>query len=112
MLPLFFLVSRNSPRVDIASKSERVTKKYASPSRSPGLGFRVVAETGDRTRGTRSRSAATTVSFPAPDGPETTKSSPGPFSATPLSSHTNEAAPHRHESVAPRPARTRTETLR
>src|SRR5580692_8803372 len=48
------------------------------PSRSPGRGARVVADTEYLRRSWRTRSPSTSVSFPAPEGPDTTNNRPGP----------------------------------
>src|SRR5262245_39715554 len=53
-------------------KAASSTKKYSTPSRSPGRGCRVVCETEKRRSGTRASTRCSTVDFPVPEGPETT----------------------------------------
>ncbi len=48
-------------------------KWYSRPSDSPARGGRVVAETETERCGSEARTSRMTVPFPAPDGPEMTK---------------------------------------
>src|SRR4051794_18027928 len=57
--------------------SSSLRNQYSVPSRSPGRCSRVVADTASSSCGKRPRSARTSVPFPAPEGPVTTKTGPG-----------------------------------
>ena len=72
-LPLYSTHSRKSPDATAARKAASSRKWYSRPSASPGRGARVVAETDVTTCSRRWRTRAMTVPFPAPEGPEMTK---------------------------------------
>src|SRR5256884_3414311 len=71
--PAYSVDSRNSPASRRRSNSSRVRKWYASPSRSPGLALRVVADTEyPKISGSRVRSSRAMVVLPPPDGAAST----------------------------------------
>src|SRR5215510_12365829 len=72
MLPKCSSYSSSSLPSIIRANAARSTKWYCTPSCSPGRGGRVVHDTDTHTCGYISRTAATTVPFPTPDGPEST----------------------------------------
>src|SRR5512137_1469832 len=60
------------PERTFSSKASRVTKWYATPSRSSPRGARVVCDTEKRRPPSSRRTRATTVDLPAPEGAEIT----------------------------------------
>src|SRR5690606_40517562 len=64
--------SSDLPSATIRSNSSAPTKKYSTPSVSPGRGARVVTDTESHTSGWWARSSLTTVLLPTPEGPERT----------------------------------------
>jgi len=72
-LPPYSTHSSMRPPATASSNSVRPTKWYSRPSCSPGRNARVVADTVGWMPESVARTRAMTVPFPAPEGPEMTK---------------------------------------
>ena len=66
--------TRKPPAAAVVSKTSSETKRYWTPSFSPRRGRRVVIETDGRMSGRRASTAEAIVVFPAPEGPDITRS--------------------------------------